>query len=89
MTKKRFVSTGLPGPIMLSHQPSLLGWPSYTPATWCEALRAWHTSTALDLSALSCAVGLEGQVVVADGRSALQREGLRKVHGLGRGNRMT
>ena len=53
MTKKRFVSTGLPGPIMLSHQPSLLGWPSYTPATWCEALRAWHTSTALDLSALS------------------------------------
>ena len=48
-----FGSTGLPGPIMLSHQPSLLGWPSYTPATWCEALRAWHTSTALDLSALS------------------------------------
>jgi hypothetical protein len=25
-TKKRFVSSGLPGPTMLSHQPSLSGW---------------------------------------------------------------
>jgi len=51
--KKRSVSTLLPGPIMLSHQPSLLGWPAYMPATWCEALSAWHTSTALLLLALS------------------------------------
>jgi hypothetical protein len=28
MTKKRSVSTGLPGPIMLSHQPSDLSWPA-------------------------------------------------------------
>jgi len=28
MTKKRLVSTGLPGPIMLSHQPTLLPCPS-------------------------------------------------------------
>ena len=28
MTKKRSVSTGLPGPIMLSHQPSLLSCPA-------------------------------------------------------------
>jgi len=27
-TKKRSVSTGLPGPIMLSHQPSLSGFPA-------------------------------------------------------------
>ncbi|MCY1310314.1 hypothetical protein D9M70_604920 [compost metagenome] len=53
MTKKRSVSTGLPGPIMLSHQPSDFSWPSYTPATWCEALSAWQISTALLRSALS------------------------------------
>lgn len=53
MTKKRLVSTGLPGPTMLSHQPRLRGWPAYSPATWCEALSAWHTSTALLRLALS------------------------------------
>ena len=52
-TKKRLVSTGLPGPIMLSHQPTLPGSPAYQPATWCEAFSAWHTSTALERSALS------------------------------------
>ena len=53
MTKKRSVSTGLPGPIMVSHQPSDFSCPSYTPATWCEALSAWQISTALLRSALS------------------------------------
>ncbi len=56
ITKNRSVSTGLPGPTMLSHHPSLLARtvPSsstYTPATWCEAFRAWQMSTALLLSA--------------------------------------
>src|SRR5450830_772624 len=53
MTKKRLVSRGLPGPTILSHQPTFLGSSAYTPATWWEAFRAWQTSTALDLSALS------------------------------------
>ena len=53
MTKKRSVSTGLPGPTMLSHQPSLLSCPSYTPATWCDALSAWQISTALLRAAFS------------------------------------
>jgi hypothetical protein len=53
MTKKRSVSTGLPGPIMVSHHPSERSFPGYTPATWWEALSAWQTSTALLRSALS------------------------------------
>ena len=51
MTKKRSVSSGLPGPTRLSHQP-VAPWSS-TPATWWLAFSAWHTSTALLLSALS------------------------------------
>src|SRR5450830_1301991 len=51
MTKNLFVSSGLPGPTILSHQPVLFGSSAYTPATWCEAFRAWQTSTAFDLSA--------------------------------------
>ena len=51
MTKKRSVSSGLPGPTRLSHQPRL---PSGTvPATWWLALSAWHTSTALLRAAFS------------------------------------
>src|SRR5438045_3494492 len=33
ITKKRAVSIGLPGPTMLSHQPSLSDSPAYIPAT--------------------------------------------------------
>ena len=51
MTKKRSVSSGLPGPTRLSHQP--VAPCSSTPATWWLALSAWHTSTALLRSALS------------------------------------
>ena len=46
MTKNLLVSSDLPGPTILSHQPVLFGLPSYSPATWCEALRAWHTNPA-------------------------------------------
>jgi hypothetical protein len=46
-TKNRLVSSGLPGPTMLSHQPALSGSFAYVPATWCDALSAWQTSTAL------------------------------------------
>ncbi|MNL80545.1 hypothetical protein D3C87_2074290 [compost metagenome] len=53
MTKKRSVSSGLPGPTMLSHQPMSRGLSAAMPATWCEALSAWHTSTAFDAAALS------------------------------------
>jgi len=52
-TKNRSVSSGLPGPIMLSHQPTLSGASAYTPATWCEAFSAWGTSTALERAASS------------------------------------
>src|SRR5215475_2101806 len=52
-TKKRSVSTGFPGPTMLSHQPSLSGTPACVPATWCEALSAWQTRIAFERSALS------------------------------------
>ncbi|CFW43053.1 Uncharacterised protein [Bordetella pertussis] len=47
------MSTGLPGPTMLSHQPTSLGLSADTPATWCEALSAWQTRTALVRCALS------------------------------------
>jgi len=46
-TKKRLVSSGLPGPTMLSHQPTLSGSSGAMPATWCDAFSAWQTSTAL------------------------------------------
>jgi hypothetical protein len=46
-------------------------------------LSAWHTSTALELVGVERAVGLKGQVVVADGGAALQRQRLGKMHGLG------
>src|SRR5512137_332279 len=52
-TKKRLVSTGLPGPTMLSHQPTFVGSSAAIPATWCEAFSAWQTSTALLRSAFS------------------------------------
>jgi hypothetical protein len=35
---------------------------------------------------IELAVGLESQVVIADGGAALQRQHLGKMHGLGRGN---
>ena len=47
ITKKRSVSTGLPGPTRLSHQPTSDGSVDERPATWCDAFSAWHTSTAL------------------------------------------
>ena len=53
MTKKRSVSSGLPGPIIESHQPTLAGSSAYVPATWCEAFSAWQMRTALLLSAFS------------------------------------
>ena len=40
MTKNMFVSTGLPGPTMLSHQPKSSGFSADIPATWCEAFSA-------------------------------------------------
>ncbi|MNI52737.1 hypothetical protein D3C73_1075400 [compost metagenome] len=40
ITKKILVSTGLPGPTMLSHQPTSLGLSAACPATWCEAFSA-------------------------------------------------
>ena len=52
-TKKRLVSTGFPGPTMLSHQPTLSGSPSQVPATWCDAFSAWQIRTALLRRALS------------------------------------
>jgi hypothetical protein len=47
MTKNLSVSSGLPGPTRLSHQPVFCSCPSWRPATWWLALSAWHTSTAL------------------------------------------
>ena len=52
MMKKRLVSTGLPGPTIVSHQPGL-------PVTGCglaaywSPVSAWVTRMALDLAALS------------------------------------
>ena len=40
ITKNTLVSTGLPGPTMLSHQPTSLGVSAAWPATWCEAFSA-------------------------------------------------
>ena len=53
MTKNRSVSTGFPGPTMLSHQPTSSGSVDEAPATWCDAFSAWHTSTALSRAAES------------------------------------
>ena len=59
MTKKRSVSIGLPGPIIVSHQPGLpvSGW---TLATCWSPVSAWQISTALLLAAFSVAIGLVG-----------------------------
>jgi hypothetical protein len=51
MTKKRPVSSALPGPTRLSHQPGLPS--ASSPATWWLAFSAWQTSTALLRAALS------------------------------------
>ena len=53
ITKKRSVSIALPGPTMLSHQPTFFTSPGLTPATWWLPESAWQTSTALERSALS------------------------------------
>ena len=49
-TKKRSVSTGLPGPIRLSHQPRRFA-PTCKPAAWASPVSAWHTTTTLSRAA--------------------------------------
>ncbi len=51
MTKKRSVSSGLPGPIRLSHQPGRVA-PSWKPAAWASPVSAWQMKTAFERSAL-------------------------------------
>ena len=46
MTKQRVVSSGLPGPIRLSHQPGRRS-PGCQPAACASPVRAWQTMTAL------------------------------------------
>ena len=59
----RSVSSGLPGPMMLSHQPGRFGSsPSWSPAAWASPERAWQMKTALERSSLSVAVGLVGDL---------------------------
>ena len=45
ITKKRSVSTGLPGPMRLSHQPGRSGSP-WWPAAWASPVSAWQITTA-------------------------------------------
>ena len=52
MTKKRRVSTALPGPIRLFHHPGLPSDSECHPAQWWSPLSAWHMRTALSLVAL-------------------------------------
>ena len=53
MTKKRSVSTGLPGPIRLSHQPDPGAGRRGGPAACASPVSAWQTKTAFERSALS------------------------------------
>ncbi len=46
-TKKRLVSTALPGPIRLFHQPGLASAAECHPAQWWSPLSAWQMRTAL------------------------------------------
>ena len=52
ITKKRSVSTGLPGPTMVVHQPGLPVTGLVLATCW-SPVRAWQIRTALDFSALS------------------------------------
>ena len=52
MTKKRLVSIGLPGPIMVSHQPGLPV-TGLLLATYWSPVSAWATRMAFDLAAFS------------------------------------
>ena len=52
MTKYRFVSKALPGPIMLSHHPGLPV-SGLIPAAWASPEKACKTRMALDLAAFS------------------------------------
>ena len=51
-TKNRSVSTALPGPISVSHQPTRDGSP-WCPAAWASPVSAWQTKTVFVRSALS------------------------------------
>ena len=76
-TKKRRVSTALPGPIRLFHQPGLASASECQPAQWWSPLSAWQMRTALSRVALSGAVGLVAQREARDHLAALEGEGPR------------
>ncbi len=52
-TKKRRVSTALPGPMRLFHQPGFLSVGACQPAQWWSPLNAWQMRIALSRVALS------------------------------------
>ena len=53
MTKYLSVSSALPGPIIMSHQPARRSLALWRPATCASPDRAWVTRMALSLRALS------------------------------------
>ena len=75
MTKKRSVSMILPGPISTSHQPGLPVTGLVLATCW-SPVSAWQTRMALDLSALSVAVGLVGDLEGRQHHAGVERKRL-------------
>ena len=61
ITNRRSVSSGLPGPISVSHQPGRSGSP-WCPAACASPVSAWQTKTAFERVRGERAVGLVGDL---------------------------
>ncbi len=73
-TKKRFVSTGLPGPTMLSHQPMSFGSSGDHAGHVVRGIQRVADQHRIAVVGVELAVGFHLQLVAVDRRSAGQRE---------------
>ena len=79
MTKYRSVSMGLPGPIMVSHQPGLRSSGLLSPAAWALPLSAWQIKMALSRCSFKRAVGFVSDVNGTEALAAFQVQRVGRV----------